>query len=225
MALVLVRFILRCVPYLPFFSNCDEFDSHISLSSLLDDHPQCTLVPAQAARPVKQNPFYHQFSSIGDQCIGEDHKGAHLHCTYEEKVDQISANNRWYESGAGVTLFFISRDPLPTDDFIAKYRDSTLVEPWGRSHKIAKMVNTSLLIPITVDPDHAGKRNAIPRSITLELKYYQRTQLDKRLVDGKLHFEELCTTLKPERYGGNAGLLKAMVDQGIEPCALDIQGV
>ena len=212
------------LPYLPFISNCDAFDSHISLSALLEDHPQCELVPANGTRPVKQNPFYRQFSPIGDHCIGDDNRGAGLHCTFEESVDQISEKNRWYESGAGVTLFFISRDPLLTDDFTAKYDNSTLVEPWGRSRIIADMVNTSLLIPITVDPLHAGKRNAIPRSITLELKYYQRTQFDKRLVEGNLYFDELCTTLKPVRHGGNAALLNVMSSQGVEPCALDIQG-
>lgn len=212
------------LPFLPYFSNCEAFDSHISLSSLLDDHPQCSIVPDNKTHPVKQNPLYHQFTPVGDKCLGEDGQGAELRCRFEEKVDEISAKNRWYESGAGVTLFLISRDPLPTSDFIAKSTDLMVVEPWGRTDRLAEMINTSLLIPITVDPDHAGEKNVIPRSVTLELQYYQRTQLDKRLVAGKLYFDDLCTTLKPERYGGNAGLLKAMVDQGIQPCRLDVQG-
>ena len=67
-------------------------------------------------------------------------------------------------------------------------------------------------------------KNTIPRKIILELKYFQLSKYTKRLVETKLSYHELCTTLKPSEYGGNKETLRQMAEQRIYPCEVDING-
>lgn len=46
-------FSFLALPYLPFFSNCDSFDSHMSLSRLVEEHPDCYHV--SASRKLKSS--------------------------------------------------------------------------------------------------------------------------------------------------------------------------
>ena len=80
------------------------------------------------------------------------------------------------------------------------------------------------LIPVTVDKESFGIRHTIPRKIQLELKYYQMTKGKKRLVESKLYFEELCTTIAPAHFGGSVRILDMMQERRIYPCEVDING-
>ena len=88
------------LPYLPFFSNCDGYDSHISLSRLLEEHPDCDGVNYDQTVPTKEYAF--RGNSVSDTC-----KDAVLYCTYEEEVREARKNLRWYEASPGTTLFRI----------------------------------------------------------------------------------------------------------------------
>lgn len=69
-----------------------------------------------------------------------------------------------------------------------------------------------------------GYRHAIPRKIKLELKYFQVARGDKRLVDVKLYYDDLCTTQEPVQFGGSVTILDMMQERGIFPCDVDING-
>jgi hypothetical protein len=80
------------------------------------------------------------------------------------------------------------------------------------------------LIPVSVGGDLGGYRHAIPRKVKLELKYFQVARGDKRLVDAKLFFDDLCTTQEPVQFGGSVTILDMMQERGIFPCDVDING-
>lgn len=80
------------------------------------------------------------------------------------------------------------------------------------------------LVPVVLDKESGGHRHAIPRTIRLELRYYQMTKGRKRLVDARLHFEDICTTQKPEHFGGSLHILDMMQERGIHPCEVDVNG-
>ena len=89
------------LPYLPFFSNCNGYDSHISLSRLLEEHPDCQSVPYDQTVPTKEYAFQGKHP-VSDECLG-----VVLQCTYEEKVREARKNLRWFEASPGSALFHI----------------------------------------------------------------------------------------------------------------------
>jgi len=45
---------IMALPYLPFFSNCRGYDSHVMIAKLLEDHPNCSRVSMQETEFVAQ---------------------------------------------------------------------------------------------------------------------------------------------------------------------------
>jgi hypothetical protein len=89
------------LPYLPYFSNCDGYDSHIAISRLLEEHPDCTGVEYSHTVPITD---FGPRQSVGDTCLG-----IVLHCTYEEQIMRARTNLRWFEATSGSTVFhFVS---------------------------------------------------------------------------------------------------------------------
>ena len=87
--------------YIPFLSNCDGYDSHISLSRLLEEHPDCQGVGYDQTVPTKE------YALNGKQPVSDTCLGVVLHCTYEEEVREARKNLRWFEASPGSTLFHI----------------------------------------------------------------------------------------------------------------------
>lgn len=87
------------LPYLPFFSNCDGYDSHIAISRLLEEHPDCSGVEYSQTVPISD---FGPMNPVGDSCLG-----IVLHCTYEEEVRGARTNLRWFEAASGSTIFHI----------------------------------------------------------------------------------------------------------------------
>lgn len=144
------KFSFLTLPYIPFFSNCDGYDSNMSISRLLEDHPNCTLVDFGDTRPVNQYSWFDSLPPLSDTCrndaavsggIGgrDQQRGIDLSCVYEEEVDAPNDNFWLFEVSPGETLFYISKYPTPPAHFEANYqRDAhtqslTAVSRWGRS--------------------------------------------------------------------------------------------
>jgi hypothetical protein len=79
------------LPYIPYFSNCDGYGSHISWSRLLED----TL-------PIEEFSFKNTLELNNDAC-----HGVTLQCLYEEEVWEAREKLRWYEATAGSILFYM----------------------------------------------------------------------------------------------------------------------
>ncbi len=80
------------------------------------------------------------------------------------------------------------------------------------------------MIPVSLDRESGGFRHAIPRKILLEMKYFQFSKGQKRLVEANLYYEELCTTQLPEHLGGSTRIKDMMLERGIDPCDDDVNG-
>jgi hypothetical protein len=85
-------------------------------------------------------------------------------------------------------------------------------------------MRNSGLIPVTVNKEMGGFRHVIPRKVQLELKYFQVSKGEKRLVEAMFYFDELCTTQQPVHFGGSTNILDMMQERGIYPCDVDING-
>ena len=230
------EFSFLTLPYLPFFSNCEGYDSHISLSRLLEEHPNCSLVDFAQTRPVYQFRWFDGSAPLSDSCRVENSdalgmfKGIDLHCLYEEEVDVPTDNFRWFESEPGTTLFYLSKEAVPPEHFEAKFeasddgRNELLKQRWGRAPEIERLRGSFNLVPVLIDEIKGGLRNTIPRVVELDIQYYQVNQGKRRLVAANIYFSDLCTTLKPRHFGGNGELLDLMEGHGIFPCDVDIRG-
>jgi len=228
------KFSALALPYFPFFSSCDGFDSHLSLSKLLEEHEDCTVLRHNETNQVSQFAITTDNFPKGDYCLATFpplsaldplKEGAALHCIFEEQVDSASDRIRWYESKPEDTLFYITQDSVPSHMFVARYsainNNLFTSRRWGRADEL---VDGQHVVPVKVDKYHGGMKNAIPRDISLDLQYFQVDRSTKRLVRATLYYSNLCTTLKPEHFGGDAEMLREMKELDILPCDTDING-
>ena len=202
------------VPYIPFFSNCDGYGSHISWSRLLEEHPDCLSVDYDEVIPINEMSFRNAPHMNNDAC-----DEVFLRCTFEEDIEEARENLRWYEAPPGSTLFYITRNAVASTFFSPSSKE----EDWGRTHLLNQLRNSYDIIPMLVDKEMSGYRHAIPRHVELELKYFQVTHGSKRLVEAKLYYGDFCTTENART--GSSNILNAMKERGIEPCEVDINGV
>ena len=202
------------VPYIPFFSNCDGYGSHISWSRLLEEHPDCLSVDYDEVVPINEMSFRNIRQMNNDACYGVS-----LQCSFEEEVGEARENLRWYEAPPGSTLFYVTRNAVASSSFVP----SSTLEDWGRTHLLNQLRNSYDVIPMLVDKEMSGYQNAIPRHVELELKYFQMTKGAKRLVEAKLYYADFCTT--EDARTGSSNILNAMKERGIVPCDVDINGV
>lgn len=208
------------LPYLPFMSNCRGYDSHISISRLLEEHPDCNLVAETETVPIRQYRLFERSPAVSDTCH------AQLTCLYEEDLTNPRRGYRWYEASRDQVLFHLTSDAITASEFSAEVEGggADIVRGWGRGPEIGRLLRDSSheLIPVRVDFLRDSMSNVIPRIIELELEYYQINKGQKRLVEASIKFDDLCTTLQPRQYGGNAALLEEMGARGIEPCEIDV---
>ncbi|KAG3227824.1 hypothetical protein PC129_g1619 [Phytophthora cactorum] len=59
------------LPYLPYFSSCRGFDSHIFLFKMLETHPDCTFVSYDQTVEVDQYPWRKKLTPNADRCVIE----------------------------------------------------------------------------------------------------------------------------------------------------------
>ncbi len=88
------------LPYLPFFSNCEGYDSYVSLAKLTETHPSCHLENVSSTIWVSQYPWQDQFTPVADKCelsrqdvcenevagLPSGKTGVLLNCYYEENI-------------------------------------------------------------------------------------------------------------------------------------------
>ncbi|KAG7401111.1 hypothetical protein PHYBOEH_002994 [Phytophthora boehmeriae] len=59
------------LPYLPYFSSCRGFDSHIFISKMLEAHPDCIMVGYDQTVEVDQYPWRKKLTPNADRCLIE----------------------------------------------------------------------------------------------------------------------------------------------------------
>lgn len=157
---------LLALPYLPYFSSCRGFGSTMSLAKLVESHPDCTLVEYEDTIEVNQYPWNKKMTPHADSCVVEYtveaadgssssgtsyetlEKGVNMSCTYEEDLEGGAEKTRWYEATTDTVLFYLSRDPVDGDEFVAQ-PDDLENQPWGRASAFQSLVGTDQLVPVT----------------------------------------------------------------------------
>lgn len=105
------------MPWLPFFSNCEGYDSNIVLYDLLEYNQQCNLPTYEEIRVVNPIPSS-GLDPIADKC------NIQLNCIYDEPLGStISTSTRWYAITSQTDLFYMTQYPISDDDFRATNGD------------------------------------------------------------------------------------------------------
>ncbi len=94
------------LPYLPYFSNCEGYDSFVTLAKLMEAHPACRLEGVRTTVWIDQYPWKDQFSPIADTCsqtyddvcpnevVGlkpDPFFGIFVNCYFEESIYQVGS--------------------------------------------------------------------------------------------------------------------------------------
>ena len=191
------------LPYLPFFSNCDGYDSHVDLAALTETHPDCTYLPPSETVPVLGFIFQFQLFPKGDTCSDTTwvpgaasspttNPGVPLYCTYEENIFVTAPKNRWYELPAGSTLFYVTGTAAANSEFTGSAASGDF---WGRNAYTQDIADSDIAaVPVIVEPSASGS-TMVPRSINLTLAYYQKTATEKVIVTAYVTYGNFCTTI------------------------------
>lgn len=191
------------VPYLPFLSNCDGFDSHVFLDKLVESHPGCTRVPAAQTREVSPYPWDGKLVAVADSCGAQGwapepalgdvvQPGLPLYCTYEEQVRLAATNPRWFEVGEG-PLWHINAKPVSWDDFYGAGPKT-----WGQTDALAALTGSIGVVDVTVMPSADESINGViaqrmPQAVNLTIEYYQKTRTSKIIVTAQVTFGNYCS--------------------------------
>lgn len=152
------------MPFLPFFSSCKGFDSHIGVSYILESEKYCTL-PTQ--EEVVAVPAFNLFSvPTADSCE------VTIECGIEEELRFSGGSKRWFELESGETMFYLTQLPGLQSDYA-----SQIHEYFGG------LLGTDGLIPVEVESTWPGGEELyIPKTVDIEILYYQETAETKRII-------------------------------------------
>lgn len=194
------------LPYLPFFSNCREFDSYIPIWSLVESS-QCRLPVVdedfkpdwwrRAFPPLPHmddiesvGPFdFSRFFPIADWCERE------LKCSFEEDLEQPDITPRWFEADAGTSLFSIIRDPINYYQYTGRGDARNDADDGGGQKYIKTIKSSDTFIPVKVDRSDGDEIDGgcdilcYPRKMILDISYYQVDKNVKRIVSSTLFLE------------------------------------
>ena len=192
---------LFAVDYLPFFSGCRGFDSHIYLYQLLEtswtqiedfvNYGSCDLVPANET--VFISPWAPQNQiSIADSCEVE------VQCFYEEAFKEAAASTRWYEV-EGAALFYITETAESQDAlFEASVLANDISVPEVDVSTYDAAVTAQVAIPVIFSPAEGVEvtRGIIPTEIAIDISYYQTSPMDKTMIVAEGTFDEYVNARK-----------------------------
>ena len=192
---------LLAIDYLPFFSGCRGFDSHIYFWYLTEtefteiedfvNYGKCELVP------VNETIFIDQWApqvamAKADSCEIE------ITCFYEEAFAEAAASTRWFEV-EGETLFYITQEASERERlFEASVLANDQTTPEVNFGAFVTAIATDLAIPVNFGPAEGVEvtRGIVPTDISLSLSYFQTSPTDKRMVVAEGEFGDYTNAKK-----------------------------
>jgi hypothetical protein len=209
------------LPFLPYFSNCDGFDSYIPFWMLFESK-ECALPEtyppdwyryAYPALPDQDHIRYvGAWDFVGNPVTDWCYRT--LQCNYEESLTNPDNTPRWFEvTGTGTPLFTMLRDPV---DYY-QYTGRTSTHPSSKDHGGGAAVTAALaqsedsIISVTIDHSEGDLINGcaqlcFARSYLLEFAYYQINNHQKRIVIATLIGSEYDIDATNTKYTLNAEL-------------------
>ncbi|TYZ65127.1 hypothetical protein PybrP1_009425 [[Pythium] brassicae (nom. inval.)] len=182
--------------YLPFVSNCMEYDSYVPTFDLFESDA-CQL-PAMTSEQESygRNWWRRKFPPLPNQDdirhVGPLDVGAEpvadvcmldLQCHYEEDLPTADVTPRWFEQTQDTALFYLLRESATMANYFrgGAYYDELYDE-----------LGSDYFIPVTVDNAAVSALEGdcsslcFPRSVTLDIAYYQLDDNVKRIVKAQL---------------------------------------
>jgi hypothetical protein len=156
------------MPWLPFFSNCEKFDSHIivwDLFELQQDTPGCTRVDFAEVAPVVPMLFNFTKMELGYEAVADECFFT-IECTYEDPLDpdQLQFSPFYNLPVPETSLFYLTRFPEAPENLEQPgFYDSYL--------------GTDDLVEVAYISDNPDStRTPYPRIIWFAVDYVQRTE-------------------------------------------------
>jgi hypothetical protein len=230
------------MPWLPFFSNCDGYDSHINFMRLIETHPDCmaTHEPYQATEYVVQmfgeagfqfsapksdkcvNPLVDNYPAI--DVVSQFKAGIEMRCGYEEDLESPGSAPRWFELASKEVPFYLTKYPVLPKNFETDWaveRTPTTDPRWGRGYSLWQQKDSEKVLPVIVDEIFFSAVGVVPRRVKFYVEYFQESPGEKRLVKAALQFFDLCYTKAADQTQvqilEKKGVFLASYD-GVRPC-------
>jgi hypothetical protein len=170
------------IPFLPYVSKCHSFDAHVTLFHFTQDRRFCKLYEP------KNSDWVNQWEPFSSPTENTDRCTVTLNCKFEEDLRKISASpTMWFMLPPGAVLYYISRDAYAWEDFM---RGSTDPGFWSSKVGSSELTAVQVRHGEDIDPNDIIS-NRVPRQITLRIQYYQRSQIEKRIVQSSLELSRL----------------------------------
>lgn len=192
----LFKFDKLLLSYLPFVSNCMEYDSYVPTFDLFESDA-CELPELTSEQEsYGRNWWRRQFPPLPNQddirSVGPLDVGAEpvadvcmldLQCHYEEDLATADVTPRWFEQTQDTALFYLLREPATMANY---FRGGAYYD------ELYDALGSDYFIPVTVDNAAvsalAGDCTSLcfPRSVTLDISYYQLDAHVKRIIKAQL---------------------------------------
>ena len=206
------------LPYLPYFSNCREFDSYIPLWALVESSTECKLPRVSSQYPDtwwrrEIQPLPHQddveaigpsdfmsFYPVADWCERK------LHCSFEESLSSTDVTPRWFEADSGSILFSILRDPIDYYQYTGRNAATVGANDGGGQRFLDTITTFETFIPAKVSRSPAfnveGDCAALcfPRRVTVDISYYQVDVHSKRIVQVNVVYDKFDKDTTNDEY-------------------------
>lgn len=194
---------LFAMDYLPFFSACRGFDSHIYLA----DVTETPWTPVKFGDGTDERTFvsYGEASLVGTEDVVfinpyqpqvqipvADEVSITAQCFYEEAFAEPSAKKRWYEADGDV-LFYLTAEAESQDAlFEASILANDQTEPPASTSKYENDIENQLNIPVAFSPADGVVLSAglIPTTMDFDIFYFQVTPTEKRIVTATVTMDE-----------------------------------
>jgi len=160
------------LPYLPYFSQCRGFGSHIPIFMLLenDDPNACELIDPADTVPIMQwDPF--TAVAVADTC------NFTFTCAYEEKLDAADVRARWYEVEHDSTLFTLTSEAF------------TFVQLESGPSEFEPFIGTRNAVSVGVGNEEGGS-TSFPRSVAMTMSFFQKSATEKILVEASVEYDD-----------------------------------
>lgn len=162
------------MPWIPYFSNCDGYDTRMIFFDVFERGERCLLPPIESIRIVNPIPF-EGMNPIADKCAPTE-QYPELTCRFDEPLDSPDPGAiRWYELMESRYMYYVTRDPISIETF---YKESEISSTTQSFYTDLVIDGSDDLIPALFIPEYGQKTIAadgtpiIPRLVEANYFYY-----------------------------------------------------
>ena len=207
------------LPYLPYFSNCREFDSHVPLWAVVESTSECKLPDETIEFPdewwrreIPSLPHVDDVLAIGPSDFMKFYPVADwcerkIYCNYEEDLPKPDVTPRWFEAETGTALFSIIRDPINYYQYTGRHSSTIGADDGGGQRFIDSIDTLQTFVPAKVDRSPAltvaggcDVGACFPRKVTIDISYHQVDVHSKRIVQVNVLYDKFDKDASNDRY-------------------------